>query len=201
MAKYLLTIVIPQFGTKKYISLLFCAATLILGVSFLNTGLSSFPKRNIFFVFPVQTEFIPQGLVMCVYGTIGIILGLFLILTFYWNIGSGYNIYCGREQNIKIYRSCFPTERKLTVHNYARLIRTSFQNYFLLEYPFRVISKLKFKYKPQVNKVSIIAQLANGRMIPILSHEATEKLMVLQLALILVNYVNLEVPLELTVDS
>nr|AIG99599.1 photosystem I assembly factor Ycf4 [Karenia mikimotoi] len=201
MAKYLLTIVIPQFGTKKYISLLFCAATLILGVSFLNTGLSSFPKRNIFFVFPVQTEFIPQGLVLCLYGTIGLILGLFLILTFYWNIGSGYNIYCGREQNIKIYRSCFPTERKPTARNRAGLTRTSSQNHFLLEYPFRVISKLKFKSKPQANEVSIIAQLADGRMIPILSREATEKSMVLQLALTLTNYVNLEVPLELTADN
>lgn len=197
----MLTIVIPQFGTKKYINLLFCVATLVLGVSFLNTGLSSFLKRNIFFVFPVQAEFIPQGLVICLYGTIGIILGLFLVLTFYWNIGGGYNIYCGREQNIKIYRTCFPTERKLMLRNYTILTRTSFQNYFVLEYPFRVINKLMFKYKPQVNKVSIIAQLTNGRMIPILSHAASEKLMVLQFALTLINYANLKVPLELTVDN
>lgn len=152
-------------------------------------------------MFPVQAEFIPQGLVICLYGTIGIILGLFLVLTFYWNIGGGYNIYCGREQNIKIYRTCFPTERKLMLRNYTILTRTSFQNYFVLEYPFRVINKLMFKYKPQVNKVSIIAQLTNGRMIPILSHAASEKLMVLQFALTLINYANLKVPLELTVDN
>lgn len=197
----MLTIVIPQSGTKNYINLLFCVATLVLGVSFLNTGLSSFPKGNIFFVFPTQVEFIPQGLVLCLYGTIGLILGLFLLLTFYWNIGSGYNIYCGREQNIKIYRTCFPTERKLTPRNRTVLTRTSSQNHFVLEYPFRVINKLMFKSKPQANEVSIIAQLTDGRMIPILSRAASEKSMVLQFALTLTNYANLEVPLELTADN
>ena len=42
------------------------------------------------------------------YGTIGVLLGIFLLLTIFWNVGSGYSECNGIKQKISIYRKGFP---------------------------------------------------------------------------------------------
>ena len=62
-----------------------------------------------------EISFIPQGIVLLFYGTVGLILGIFLTLTIWWNVGSGYNEYNRNKQEVKLYRKGFPGKnRELT---------------------------------------------------------------------------------------
>ena len=64
------------------------------GLSFFVTGLSSFFEVNLLpFSDYNKLLFIPQGLVLIFYGTLGLILGIFLSLNVWWDVGSGYNEY------------------------------------------------------------------------------------------------------------
>jgi hypothetical protein len=80
---------------SRQLSNIFWALTVSLGgMGFFLTGLSSFFNKNLL-LFSDSTEiaFIPQGIVLLFYGTVGSILGLFLLLTIWWNVGFGYNEY------------------------------------------------------------------------------------------------------------
>ena len=94
------------------------AAVSLGGFGFFLTGLSSFFKTNLlFFSDSSGISFIPQGIVLVFYGTVGSILGIFLALTVWWNVGSGYNEY----------------NRDLKELNYiGRDFLEKIENYFLL---------------------------------------------------------------------
>jgi len=79
------------------------------GLGFFLSGLSSFLKTNLL-VFSNSTDiaFIPQGIVLVFYGTIGSILGIFLWLTIWWDVGFGYNEYSKEQQKVIVYRKGFP---------------------------------------------------------------------------------------------
>jgi hypothetical protein len=57
-------------------------------------------------------SFIPQGIVLLFYGTVGVTLGMFLILTIFWNVGSGYNEYDRNLQQVVVYRKGFPGKNR-----------------------------------------------------------------------------------------
>ena len=79
------------------------------GLGFFLTGLSSYLKRNLLLLSNASTiSFIPQGIVLLFYGTIGLLIGLFLFLTIWWNIGFGYNEYDQKFKKIILYRRSFP---------------------------------------------------------------------------------------------
>ena len=76
---------------------------------FFLTGLSSYFKTNLLILSNSSTiSFIPQGVVLLFYGTIGVLIGLFLFLTIWWDIGFGYNEYDQKIKKITIYRRSFP---------------------------------------------------------------------------------------------
>jgi hypothetical protein len=57
-------------------------------------------------------SFIPQGIVLLFYGTVGVTLGMFLTLTIFWNVGSGYNEYNRNLQQVVVYRKGFPGKNR-----------------------------------------------------------------------------------------
>jgi len=79
------------------------------GLGFFLSGLSSFFKVNLLlFSNSTTLSFIPQGIVLIFYGTVGLTLGIFLCFTVWWDIGFGYNEYSKDKQKVTLYRKGYP---------------------------------------------------------------------------------------------
>ena len=69
-------------GSRRISNMFFAIAVSLGGFGFFLTGLSSFLGINLlFFSDSSEISFIPQGIVLLFYGTVGSILGIFLTLT------------------------------------------------------------------------------------------------------------------------
>jgi len=89
---------------------------------------------------------------MLFYGTGAIGIGIYLILTIFWNIGSGYNEFSKIEEIVRIVRLGFPGKN-----------RTIF-----LSYEFKNIKNLKFLIKQGLNpRCNILLVLKDKREIPL----------------------------------
>lgn len=100
-------------GSRRFSN--YCWATIVtLGASgFLLAGISSFLKVNLLIVSdPTQLVFVPQGLVMGLYGTAGLLLATYLWLVILWDVGGGYNEFNQETGTIKIFRWGFPGKNR-----------------------------------------------------------------------------------------
>ena len=96
-------------GSRRASNIFWAVVVSLGGLGFFLTGLSSYLKRNLLLLSNASTiSFIPQGIVLLFYGTIGLLIGLFLFLTIWWDIGFGYNEYDQKFKKIIIYRRSFP---------------------------------------------------------------------------------------------
>lgn len=91
--------------TKKLLNII-----ILLGaLGFLIVGISSYIKFNIIpFLDANQIIFFPQGLTMCFYGSIGLILSINQILIQELQIGEGFNEFDKKNGTIRIFRKGFP---------------------------------------------------------------------------------------------
>jgi hypothetical protein len=142
------------FNGSRRLNNIFWAVTVSLGgFGFFLTGLSRFFNARLLpFADSNEISFIPQGIVLLFYGTVGLILGIFLTLTVWWNVGSGYNEYNRNKQEVKIYRKGFPGKnRELT-----------------FVFPFNQIKSIKMRIKEGLNpKRQLILCLTDSREIPL----------------------------------
>jgi len=148
------SIITSYFNGSRKISNIFLAITVSLGgFGFFLTGLSSFSGTNLLlFSDSSDISFIPQGIVLLFYGTVGSILGIFLGLTVWWNVGSGYNEYNRDIQKVKLFRKGYPGKnRKLS---------------FI--FSFNEIKSIKMRIKEGINpKRQLLLCLIDGREIPL----------------------------------
>ena len=78
-------------GSRRLSNISWAAIVSLGGLGFFLTGLSSYFSINLlFFSDASEITFLPQGIVLLFYGTVGSILGIFLWLTIWWNIGLFY---------------------------------------------------------------------------------------------------------------
>jgi hypothetical protein len=56
--------------------------------------------------------FFPQGLLMCFYGSLGILLSLYWCLRLYWDIGGGFNEFNKKEGFMRIFRWGYPGKNR-----------------------------------------------------------------------------------------
>ncbi len=86
------------------------ASVISLGASgFFLSGLSSYLHVNLLpFTDPTQLIFVPQGLVMGLYGTAGLLLASYLWLVISWDLGGGYNEFDQDAGEARIFRWGFP---------------------------------------------------------------------------------------------
>lgn len=100
-------------GSRR-LSNYFWATVISLGATgFLLSGISSYLKVNLLPLSdPTQLVFVPQGLVMGLYGTAGLLLSLYLWLTVLWDIGGGYNEFNKQTGEIRIFRWGFPGKNR-----------------------------------------------------------------------------------------
>jgi hypothetical protein len=148
------TTIKSYFTGSRRLSNIFWSFTVSLGgFGFFLTGLSSFFEKNLLlFSDSSGISFIPQGIVLLFYGTVGSILGIFLTLTVWWNVGSGYNEYNRNIQKVKLYRKGFPGKnRELT---------------FI--FSFEEIKSIKMRIKEGLNpKRQLLLCLIDTREIPL----------------------------------
>ena len=140
-------------GSRRLSNVFWALAVSLGGLGFFLTGLSSFFRTNLL-IFSDSSEiaFLPQGIVLVFYGTVGSVLGIFLILTIWWNVGSGYNEYNRRLQEIILYRRGFPGKnRELT-----------------FTFTFDEIKSIKMRIKEGLNpKRQLLLCLLDNREIPL----------------------------------
>jgi len=100
-------------GSRRLSNVFWATAVSLGGLGFFLSGLSSFFKVNLLLLSnATDISFIPQGIVLVFYGTVGSILGIFLWLTIWWDVGFGYNEYSKETQQITLYRKGFPGKNR-----------------------------------------------------------------------------------------
>lgn len=128
-------------GSRRLTNFIWCLVLFCGGLGFLLSGLSSYLKINLFpFSNPKELIFIPQGIIMCFYGCFGITMTLYILLTIFWDVGSGYNEFNKSEKIIRIVRKGFPGKNR---------------NIFLV-YSFSNIKSIKLIIKEGLNPQRII---------------------------------------------
>tara|TARA_B100000787_G_scaffold164430_1_gene147099 strand:+ start:2863 stop:3408 length:546 start_codon:yes stop_codon:yes gene_type:complete len=123
------------------------------GITFLLAGLSTYFKVNLLPITNLsELVFIPQGLVMMFYGTLSLLLSIYIIATVIWDIGGGYNEYNKIESLVKIVRKGFPGKNRQV----------------LLTYPLTSIQSIGIKISDGLNpKRSVYLCLKDERKIPL----------------------------------
>jgi len=170
--------IVGSRNSKNYLSFL---VFFFAGLGFFLAGLSSYLHINLlFFTETKQIIFLPQGIAMLFYGTGALGISFYLLLTIFWNIGSGYNEFSKKDNSIKIVRVGFPGQNR---------------NLFL-SYEFQNVKKLKFLLKQGLNpRYNLLLVLKDKREIPLFPAQSLLNPFVLeQKGLILAKYLN--VPIE-----
>jgi len=146
-------------GSRRTSNIFWALAVSLGGFGFLLSGLSSFFNVNLLiFSDSSAISFIPQGIVLVFYGTVGSILGVFLWLTIFWDIGFGYNKYNKDSQEVMLYRKGFPGKnRELS-----------------LKFPFSEVKSIKMRIKEGLNpKRQLFLCLTDAREIPLTGIDKT----------------------------
>ena len=144
-------------GSRRFSNYFWASLLFIGGISFLLAGFSSYLKINLLpFSNSIDLVFIPQGIVMIFYGTLGFFISLYILLTVIWDIGGGYNEYNKNNNLVKIVRKGFPGKNRN----------------ILLTYPLKSIKSIGIKISEGLNpKRTIYLCFKDERKIPITSVE------------------------------
>ena len=140
-------------GARNLSNIIVTLVLLIAGIGFFLAGLSSYFKINLLLLTDTsEITFIPQGIALLFYGTGAMGIAIYLTLTIFWNIGSGYNEFSKTDELVRIIRLGFPGKN-----------RTVF-----LSYEFKNIKNLKFLIKQGLNpRCNILLVLKDRREIPL----------------------------------
>ncbi len=100
-------------GSRRLSNYFWATIVTLGGGGFLLSSISSYTQVNLLpFADPTHLIFLPQGLVMGLYGTIGLLLGTYLWLVIQWNLGGGYNEFDKTIQQVTVYRWGFPGKNR-----------------------------------------------------------------------------------------
>ena len=140
-------------GARNISTFLVMLVLFFAGLGFFLAGLSSYFQTNLLKITDTsEIVFIPQGIAMLFYGTGAFGIAIYIILTIFWNIGSGYNEFSKIDETIRIIRLGFPGKN-----------RTLF-----LSYEFQNIRSLKLLIKQGLNpRCNILLILKDKREIPL----------------------------------
>ncbi len=140
-------------GSRNINNIAISLILLIAGVGFFLAGLSSYLNRNLLYVTDTSNiVFIPQGIALLFYGTGALGISIYIFLTIFWDIGSGYNEFSKEESMIRIVRKGFPGKNRI----------------IFLSYEFKSIKNLKFLIKEGLNpRCNILLVLKDKREIPL----------------------------------
>jgi hypothetical protein len=107
-------------GSRRFSNYWWAGVIFLGSVGFLLTGLSSYFNFNLLpFIHAENIIFFPQGLVMCFYGVLGFIFSIYLGLTIFWSVGSGFNEFNKKDGLVRIFRWGFPGKNRRIDLSYA----------------------------------------------------------------------------------
>jgi hypothetical protein len=79
------------------------------GFRFFITGLARWnPRKTVFRMPSVGFQFVPQGVVICLYGLIALTSSRYFLFSRFYSIGAGFNEYNKEKEQIRIFRWGFP---------------------------------------------------------------------------------------------
>ncbi len=100
-------------GSRRFSNYWWAIIVTTGATGFLLAGISSYLGINLLIVSdPTKLVFVPQGLVMGLYGIAGLLLALYLWLVILWDVGGGYNEFDRNTDKIKIFRWGFPGKNR-----------------------------------------------------------------------------------------
>ena len=143
----------PVSGARRLSNYIWGVLLALGGLGFLITGISSyFQSRLIPFIDISTIQFFPQGLVMCFYGILGSLLGLYIWLIILWDLGEGFNEFNLETDQVRIFRWGFPGKnRKID-----------------LQYPLQEIQSIRVEIQEGLNPKRVIyLKLKGNREIPL----------------------------------
>lgn len=100
-------------GSRRFSNYWWATIVSLGAGGFLLAGLSSYLQVNLLpFADPTELIFVPQGLVMGLYGVAGLLLALYLWLVILWDVGGGYNEFNRETARAKVLRWGFPGKNR-----------------------------------------------------------------------------------------
>ena len=116
-------------GSQRLSSFFWASLISFGGASFLGTSFLSFLNRDLpslqeeglgldlskLSTSAVSTNsirFFPQGLIMCFYGSLGLIFGIYLWLSIFWKVGGGFNEFNKKSGVVRIFRWGLPGKNR-----------------------------------------------------------------------------------------
>ena len=153
-------------GSRRFSNFLLAFVLFFGGLGFLLTGISSYFQKNLlFFINSLELAFLPQGLVMTFYVVVAISLSIYISLTIFWDVGSGYNEFDKQNELVRIVRRGFPGKNRQ----------------ILLVYAFKNIKSIKLNIQDGINPKRIIYLCTKDqREIPLTPVEQPRSLEVLE---------------------
>ena len=153
-------------GSRRFSNFLLAFILFFGGLGFFLTGISSYFQKNLlFFINSLDLAFLPQGLVMTFYGVVAISLSIYISLTIFWDVGSGYNEFDKKNELVRIVRRGFPGKNRQ----------------ILLVYAFKNIKSIKLNIQDGINPKRIIYLCTKDqREIPLTPVEQPRSLEVLE---------------------
>lgn len=104
-------------GERRFSNYWWATVVLMGALGFLITGILSY--LNLKNGQPALTpetgsaiSFFPQGLLMCFYGSLGLLLSLYWWFLIFWNVGSGFNEFNKKDGFIRIFRWGYPGKNR-----------------------------------------------------------------------------------------
>tara|TARA_B100000780_G_scaffold259464_1_gene210520 strand:- start:364 stop:912 length:549 start_codon:yes stop_codon:yes gene_type:complete len=140
-------------GSRRLENYVWTILLTIGGIGFLLASCSSYFKIDILpFAHTIELNFIPQGILMLVYGTGAILTSIYLGLIIIWDVGGGYNEFDLSNATIRLVRKGFPGASRN----------------ILLSYPINEIKSIEVEIKEGINpRRAIYLITIDNRRIPL----------------------------------
>jgi len=140
-------------GSRRLENYIWTILLIIGGFGFLLASGSSYFKINLLpFANSVELNFIPQGILMFIYGMGALLTSTYLILIIIWDVGGGYNEFDLSNSTIRLVRKGFPGASRN----------------ILLSYPLNEIKSIEVEIKEGINpRRTIYLMTIDNRRIPL----------------------------------
>jgi hypothetical protein len=141
-------------GYRSFGNIILATIVFSGGLGFILAGFSSYFQKDLL---PLSKStgivYVPQGLALTFYGTVGVLVGLFMWLSIFWNVGSGY--YELTSESVIISRKLFPGKgRELE-----------------LRIPREFVKSLQIQVSSKLSAVQTFVVLKNNVRVPLITSD------------------------------